>query len=209
MRTRIALLALATALCLAGCVAVRGRSPLALEPVAARADRPRALVIGVRAPRVRLDPPSIPGLNGEPRTALVELERALSLIRSLRASGLYREVDFEKQLQCVPDVVLELKRPPATCELRALPILLGIPLWYTCDTGHYFARIDDAEARFAFPWQESVAIGGTAPLLIALPDWTPSRAPARLDDTFRAFLLAHESELAAGARTDAEPTCAH
>jgi hypothetical protein len=211
--TKIApLSALVASLSLA-CFAHHAGTPLELEPAGTPTDHERKLVVGVRKPEVKLDPPIVEGAKAEPSTSLVHLDRSLSLIRSMRASGLYREVDFEGQLACAPDLVIEVHDNPqlGTCDADAPMALLYlgiIPVWYTCDGGHYFSRVDGETQRFEFPWHETRLFGWFMPFLNLLPGWTRRPPPpGRLYDTFRAFLLSHASELLPETRSDGPSAC--
>jgi hypothetical protein len=182
------------------------QATLDLQPVPVPEGRARTLVIGIREPRIRLDQPVVPGLNGEISATQYEVVRALSLIRDLRASGLFRAVDFERQLPCRADVVLELEGVLNVGRPNAY-FLAGIPLSITTDDGHYFARVDAPDTRFAFPFLRTQNFGGTAPLFALLPGVTLLANRTELADTFRAYLLAHEAELAAGATPDGDAVC--
>ena len=187
----------------AGCFAHSSSTPLPLEPVAPIAEYDRAMVVGVREPEIKLDDRSDSSYDVTAYDSEAEYAFAISLIRSLREAGLYREVDFVHHLSAPPDFVLDTKRPPRleTCDPDAFLLMvygLGvIPVWMTCDRGHYFA-VEATGERFAFPWHETLLLGWIAPIFDLSPGWTirpPS--PIRRYDAFRAFLLSHREELLA------------
>lgn len=201
---RTAILGVLAGLASAGCFAHHAGTPLDVEPAPAPTGHQPELVVGVREPEIELDPPIVEGYRAEAWTTLGDLGRAISLIRSLRASRLYREVDFEGRLESPPDLVIEVHENPriAGCDADAPMMLLYlgvIPMWYSCDTGHHFSRVDSETRRFDFPWHETQLFGWLVPFLNLLPGWTwRPPEPSQRDDAFRAFLLSHRSELLAG-----------
>lgn len=196
-----------------GCYAYHSATPLHLDPVGPLAGYPRTLVVGVREPEIKLDPPIVQGEEGEPWTSLGKLSLAISLIRSLRASGLYLKVDFEKQLKCSPDLVVEVEENPRlqSCDGDAVMALiyLGIvPVWYSCDEGHYFSLVGDKREHFAFPWHETQMFGWFMPIFDLFPGWTQKPPPrSQHDDAFRAFLLSHASVLLPARKGKARAPC--
>src|SRR5262245_7472060 len=83
-----------------GCAAIHHPRPM-LEPARSRAlsqPLPR-WVVGVREPVVRyVDPDAgAPGL-------VAEVEEATRLVRALRRTGLFAEVDFTRRLGCPADI---------------------------------------------------------------------------------------------------------
>ena len=131
----------------------------------------------------------------------------------MRASGLFREVDFEGQLKCAPDVVVEANENPrlTTCDADAPMLLLYlgiIPVWYTCDSGHYFSRAEEDDHPFEFPWHDTLLFGWFPPLLNLFPGWTwKPPPPAQREESFRAFLLSIEPELLAGIEPQGRSAC--
>ena len=196
-----------------GCFAHHASTPLDIDPVEQPEGYRAQLVVGVREPVVKLDPPLFEGHVQEAWTTLGTLSRSISLIRSMRASGLYREVDFEGQLACPADLLIDVHRNPrlASCDADApfLLLTLGvIPVFYTCDHGHYFSRVDGDPMRFEFPWHETqLMLGWIVPPMNLLPGWTWKPPPRdKLNDTFRSFLISNASDLLP-TRAEGAPEC--
>lgn len=199
--------------CSMACLAHRAGTPLDIAPARTPADREPELVVGVREPAIRIDETRFEGAPSEPVSSVVEISRASSLIRSMRESGLYRQVDFEGQLGCEPDLLIEVQENPKleSCDADAamLFLFLGVvPVWYSCDRGHYFRRVDGDPKSFEFPWYATQLFGWFVPLLNIFPSWTLRPPPeSERDDVFRAFLLSHQADLLPSPRRDRDSSC--
>jgi hypothetical protein len=195
-----------------GCISYHAGSPLPLKPSPPILNRRATIVIGVEEPPIKLDRPLFTGGETEPTTSMAEIGRAMFLIRHLRASGLFYEVDFKGQLRCEPDLLIRAEKAPrlSDCDADAAMILIYggvIPAVTTCDVGLYFSRVDLPSRKFDFPWHETELMGWIAPLLNLSPAWALRPDESQMDDTFRAFLLAHESELLDGIERKGAPRC--
>jgi hypothetical protein len=209
--TRVAALVSLAMLVSVGCLAYHAETPLKLEPAPPIPGYERTLVVAVREPEVKVGPSFAEAGRSDAESSAVRVGRATSLIRSLRASGLYREVDFEKQLSCAPDFVLEVYDNPRLGDPDApwVFLYLGvIPVPFESDTGHYFSRLGEGAEHFEFPWHETLLVGWFMPVLDLFPGWTLRPPPrSQRDDSFRAFLLAHRSELLAGPESATQGSC--
>jgi hypothetical protein len=195
-----------------GCVSYHSGTPLKLQPVVPEPDRKAVLVVGVIEPEIKLDTQLFEGADPEAWTSTEELDRAIKLIRDMRATKLYYEVDFKSRLKCEPDIVLEVHKNPrlSDCDADAAMLLIYggvVPAYTTCDQGHYFSWIDRPEKNFEFPWHETELFGWYGPILNLFPGWSWKPDNSRLPDTFRDFLLLHESELFENVEPKGAPTC--
>lgn len=211
-RGRTASLIAAGSVSLLACFAHRASTPLDLEPVPVIADYERRLVVGVREPEIKLDRPSYSGEEPAAGDSQADLRRAISLIRSLRQSGLYFEVDFQHRLRCPPDLVLETRAAPrlSSCDRDALMLsamYLGVlPTFTTCDGGHYFAA--SGGNSFEFPWHETGAFGWLVLPLNLLESWSWGRPELdKSNDAFRAFLLANKATLLTTTNSEERALC--
>lgn len=182
------LLVVAGAAISSGCVATRG--PTIRGPDAADC-LPRAFVVGVQELAA-----------GGGHTNLYR-ELATELVESLRATGLFSEVDLVTQLTHPPDVVLSARLSPAGRDAKINPYsylfwicTLGIvPIVASADTGVYFSRADEPNQVYSFPYPTDVVIGWAALFLNVLPDWSCLGVQHRYAESLRRFLLENRGRL--------------
>ncbi len=213
-RRRASVLA-ATLLCVA-CVATREAPPLDAEARAAVArEASPKISVGVREPVLALDPAEPGGRLGADRY-FGEVRQARRLIRLLRASGLFENVDFTRSLESPPELELvSLSSPergstPNEALVLAEILVAGasagiLPIVVSRDTGVRFARADAPDRIFEFSWPrlDVAALLGLSPVVAigALPGWRFSyglglaETEEPVDGRFAEFLAAHRGEL--------------
>lgn len=185
---------------LVGCKAVR--TPPELSPsqrAALESNAPPRIVVGVRAPVVRLD-------SGKPVGEISadvtrgELQSARHLIDALRATGLFANVDFVDYLHAAPDVTLISLGPTADRGFTANPyavlvtlLTVGlVPVVMSPDESDRFARADAPQNVLEFDWRTTSVVGWGALLLLPTEAWRRD-ARATRNEAFASFLLVHRN----------------
>ncbi len=162
-------------------------------------------VIGVLEPEIALDDDE---LSADERLSTYKtrfgIERASSVIASLRDTGLFEEVDFLCQLKSAPNIAVEVdimpdppSDPDAGVANMYFMLISGgvIPFVETYQAGLSFHRWNRPDESVKFDWPEQQVVGWLATPLPLLPGWLGSRSPDLRTEYLTNHLVAKHERL--------------